>query len=590
METTMNIFQTYVSSGLSVIPVKNKVCTLSGWKQYQNKLPSMEEAAEWSGDVAIICGAVSGGVVCIDFDVKNGDMFDSWVMAVTEAKYQLLSDLVYEHTPSGGYHVVFRSPKIIKNLKLACNKGGAATIETRGEGGYFVCAPSAGYSMKYGIFEDIRTISAEETELLLSIAASFNEKIIESIPPIPAETSQTSGNTPFNDFDSKCDITALLAPHGWKNVFNRGQVQYYQRPNKPGGGISASWNSIPGRFYVFSTSTVFEHEHVYKPSAVYAILEHGGDFSAAAKALYAKGYGDRMETSVIMPKERKTCVIDSANIRTKLMDIYNDGYIKGNSTGWSNLDCFYSVIKGQFTVVTGMPSHGKSEFVDALLMNLAKKQNWRFAVFAPENYPVEMHYHKLIEKYICKPFTHGEGRMSVEEMDAAIDFIDEHFYFIDATEDEINLDSVLSEAQQLITNKQIDGLVLDPFNEIELDRPKDQSATEYIGKCLRISRKFARRNNIHLWIVAHPTKMQKDRDGNYPVPELYDIEGSAHWRNKADNGICVHRDFLNDTTAIHIQKIKYRYCGRPGTIHLKYDVQSGGYYEIPEPKSGRYEF
>ena len=82
-----------------------------------------------------------------------------------------------------------------------------------------------------------------------------------------------------------------------------------------------------------------------------------------------------------------------------------------------------------------------------------------------------------------------------------------------------------------------------------------------------------------MWIVAHPTKMVKDKSGKYPIPELYDIQGSSHWRNKADNGICVHRDYVNETTEIHVQKIKFRYAGKQGMISFKYNEKDGSYTE-----------
>ena len=584
----MNIFEQYINAGLSCIPVENKIPKISSWKRYQNEIPAIADAKSWNGDVALICGKISGGLLCIDFDTKNGDKFQGFLMVLNEHYPVLLGKLVYEQTPSGGFHVVFRTDKAVKNLKLANNVDGQATIETRGEGGYFVCSPSKNYKMYFGEFTEIQKITEEETEIILSVSASFNEKFVEDVQVLKDynRTENNGGLSPFDDYNSRHDIIGLLQSHGWRVVFQRNGKTYFQRPDKEGRGISASWNHIPDRFYVFSTSTTFEHQHIYKASAVYAILEHGGDFNRAAKELSEQGYGDKGSAGRLKAKKPAQAVIlNPDSMKTKLLDIYHNGYLRGTTTGWNNLDCFYSVIKGQFTVVTGMPSHGKSEFMDAMAMNLSVKNGWKFAVFAPENYPVEMHYHKLIEKYVKKPLTHGDNKMSITEMNNAIDYVNEHFYFIDATEDEINLECILNQAQALISNKKIDGLIIDPFNEIELDKPKDQSATEYIGKCLRISRKFARRNNIHLWIVAHPIKMRKDQDGKYPVPELYDIEGSAHWRNKADNGICIHRDYEKELTEVHIQKIKYRYCGRQGECYLKYDIQSGGFYETTNNSS-----
>ena len=577
----MNIFEQYISCGLSVIPCDGKIPTIS-WKGYQTTIAG-QEAGLWGGNVAIICGAVSGGVCCVDFDVKNGNKWDEWIMLINEQYPELLSKMVIEKTPSGGYHVVFRTDKKIKNIKLACNKEKKATIETRGEGGYFVCYPSENYEMYYGDFNKIQHVTDEDAETILSTAASFNEiKIEKSQPSCGLPESSGEAITPFNDYNKRCDIVGLLEYHGWTKLFQRGNAVYFQRPGKPGRGVSATWGAVPDRLYVFSTSTTFENNHIYKASAVYAILEHGGDYSAAAKSLFSKGYGVSSKKNHEQ-QEKKSVIYDTSPIITSLKKIYDKGYLRGTSTGWPGLDKLYSVVKGQFTVVTGMPSHGKSEFVDALIMNIAISDNWKFSVFSPENYPVEMHYHKLIEKYSGLPFL-GAGRMEKNSIEKYVKFVNEHFFFIDALEEDITLELVLNAANELIETKKIDGLVIDPWNEIELCKPKDISSTEFIGKCLRQCRKFARRNNIHLWIVAHPTKMIKDKNGEYPVPELYDIEGSAHWRNKADNGICVFRvaDESDEHTEINVQKIKYRYTGCIGKAILYYDQKSGRYYEKKE--------
>jgi twinkle protein len=199
---------------------------------------------------------------------------------------------------------------------------------------------------------------------------------------------------------------------------------------------------------------------------------------------------------------------------------------------------------------------------------------WKFAVFSPENYPIEMHYHKLIEKLARKNL----HEIPNDEITFLIKVIGEHFYFIDALEEDIDLSAILGQTEILIKEKKIDGLIIDPWNEIELSRPKDISDSDFVGVCLRKIRKFARKWNIHLWVVAHPTKMPKDKDGKYQIPELYDIMGSSHWRNKADNGICVHRDLVNETTSIFVQKIKFRYAGKQGECILKYN-EKGGIYE-----------
>ena len=573
----MNIFQKYLTYGLSVIPCNLKIPAIDSWKQYQDTPATQETAGLWPDvNIACICGRVSGGLVCIDFDVKYGNKWEPWMALINEQYPELLSKFVIESTPSGGYHLIFRSDAVIKNLKLACNKERQATIETRGEGGYFVCAPSMNYAMYYGGFDFISKLTPQETEIVLSTTTCFNEFFQEpkNIPErTRTENSDPNDLSPFDDYDSRHDLSGLLTSNGWRELFRRGEQIFYQRPGKEGRGVSATWNSIPNRFYCFSTATCFPNNTVFKPSAVYAILKFGGDYNAAAKDLYALGFGSRKEKE---KKEQRSVIINPKTVRENVLKIRDSGYQKGKSTGWKKLDEYYSVIKGQFTVITGMPSHGKSQFVDALTVNLAMNERWKFAYFSPENYPTEMHYHQIIEKISGQNF----WKIPPLEINEIMDFIEEKFFFIDALEEEISLDGILEQTKTLCETKEIDALVIDPWNEIELSKPKDISDSDFIGACLRKCRKFARKYKIHLWIICHPIKMQKDKDGKYPVPELYDCAGSAHWRNKADNGLCVHRDFVNEITEIHIQKIKFRYTGKPGTCELKFNTENGRYEEM----------
>jgi len=565
---TMNIFDQYLSYGLSVIPCNDKKPAISGWKQFQATPPTPEQAKAFNGhQIACICGYVSGGLICLDFDIKNGNKYDDWILLVNNTKPEILSDIVCEKSPSGGYHIIFRSNKKIPNLKLAINKTGQCTIETRGEGGYFISYPSPNYHLEFGDFGKIKKLSDEDTELLINCAKAQTEKS-EDVIVTQTQTIST-GLSPFDDYDSRETPTSILENHGWSTVAKRGETIYLCRPGKDKKNISASWNNVPGRFYCFSTSTIFKNNTSYKPSAVYSILEHNGDFSAAAKELISRGYGSKTEKKVTAK------IINPSNIRNKIFDIKQYGYKRGRTTGWPTLDKLYSVTKRQFTVITGVPSSGKSEFMDALAINLMIKEGWKFAVFSPENYPEEMHYHKLIEK-IC-----GDELRNIpdENIEVAIKTIGEHFFFIDALERDIDLDSILQQTEALIEKKKVDALIIDPWNEIELSRPTNVNDSDFIGNCLRTCRKFARKFNIHLFIIAHPTKLQKGKDGKYPIPELWDIAGTAHWRNKADNGICIHRDFEEDRTYIYVQKIKFKYCGRQGETWFTYEEKSGRYID-----------
>jgi twinkle protein len=273
----------------------------------------------------------------------------------------------------------------------------------------------------------------------------------------------------------------------------------------------------------------------------------------------------------------------------QILRLYENGIARGISTGWRTVDEYINFATGQWTVVTGIPGHGKSEWLDALMVNMAYNHDWTFAIFSPENQPLEMHFQKMAEKYIGKPFF-GHKRMGRNDLEKATKWIGDRFNFILPDSENMSIDSVLSLIKTSIVRKGVKGVVLDPWNELDHSRPVNLTETEYISKCLSKVRRFARDNDIHVFLVAHPTKLKKEKNEQgvmtYLPPTPYDISGSSHWRNKADNAITVYRvDSLekNSTVQIHIQKVRFKNNGKPGMAELHYEYETGRFLEADEP-------
>lgn len=258
---------------------------------------------------------------------------------------------------------------------------------------------------------------------------------------------------------------------------------------------------------------------------------------------------------------------------------YNGEHQKGLSTGWNEIDRHYTVLSGEWTLITGIPGHGKSEWLDALAVNLARLHGWKFGVYSPENFPLEYHAEKLMEKYVGKPFRDGPTeRMSPSDRDRAISFVDAHFHF--QMPDAPTLDTLLGQAKQLVAQHGIRGLIIDPWNEVEHLYKTGQTETQYISEALSQIRRFARDSAVHVWLVAHPAKLYREKDsGDYPVPTPYDVSGSANWRNKADNCITVYRHLKNEDkpVEIHIQKIRKKEVGKIGMVEMTYSRLCGQY-------------
>lgn len=287
-------------------------------------------------------------------------------------------------------------------------------------------------------------------------------------------------------------------------------------------------------------------------------------------------------------------VFSVEDLSDRIEHLYTHGWERGVETGWEDVDSHYTVRPGEFTVVTGIPNSGKSNWVDALTVNLAAIHGWRFAIFSPENQPLEDHMARMIEKYARCPFGDGPTeRMDRDTLRMSKAWVNEHFSWILPGDDtDWTIENVLDRARALVFRKGIRGLVIDPWNEIEHYRVNGMSETEYISHALKRMRQFARRHGIHLWVVAHPAKLYREKDGSYPVPTLYDISGSAHWRNKADNGICVWRDFANahNPVEVHVQKVRFRQIGKIGFANLEYVKSIASYRDVSihDPSNGPY--
>jgi twinkle protein len=281
------------------------------------------------------------------------------------------------------------------------------------------------------------------------------------------------------------------------------------------------------------------------------------------------------------------------SVRDELRMVYRDGLGKGDRSGWPSVDKLFSVAQGQVTTITGWPNSGKSQWLDALALNLAR-QGWRFVFCSLENIPVFLHVEKLAKQFIGKPMRPGPTeRMSEDEIDEATIEMNEWFSFVVPSERKPNpsLADVLVVIEDDFKRR---GLweakeaklscVIDPWNELEHVRPHGLSLTEYVGECLSMLRQWARRHMLHVFIVGHPAKQPRNRaTGKLPVPTPDMISDSAHFWNKSDNCIAValvdeHRSKEVD---VHVQKIRFAHIGRRGQATLHFDVATGRYHEPP---------
>jgi twinkle protein len=274
-----------------------------------------------------------------------------------------------------------------------------------------------------------------------------------------------------------------------------------------------------------------------------------------------------------------TGIINLAHKYDEIQNLFLNGLEKGMDIEIKNFDNACTWELGRLAVITGIPSHGKSEFLDFLLVRLNVIHGIKVGYFSPENYPVKYHFSKLASKIIGKEFR--AGMMPTEEFEQSYEYIKNNFYFI-FPEDDMSADNILAKAKHLVKKRGIKAFVIDPYNKIEHLMERGESETNYISRFLDKLTMFARTNNVLVFLVAHPRKMGKNGNGQYEVPNLYDINGSANFYNKADYGITVYRtpsDEFNPTNEvqIHFLKIKFRHLGNGGLVKCKFNYNNGRY-------------
>ena len=303
------------------------------------------------------------------------------------------------------------------------------------------------------------------------------------------------------------------------------------------------------------------------------VLEYGEGCKDANEHLMKYGRDSLLKCLADAPEIKIEGIFTVSDFEQSLDALFEYGMQKGVTIGHENFDRLLSFETKRLCVVTGIPGSGKSEFIDEIAERLNMRYGWRFAYFSPENAPLAYHASKLIEKFTGKKFdkqhlTFGEYRQVKEHLET-------DFFFI-APNNDYKLDTILERAKYLVRRRGIKALVIDPYNRLE-DESDGQSETKYISHLLDKLTNFAQMNDVLIVLMAHPTKMPKNKDGVIEAPTLYDISGSANFFNKADFGISVHRNRTENTVEVYVQKVKFRHLGECGTALFKYNLNNGRY-------------
>ena len=270
-----------------------------------------------------------------------------------------------------------------------------------------------------------------------------------------------------------------------------------------------------------------------------------------------------------VPLENVTTFRD---IEDEVTDFVRNGFKKGYQVGLSNFDDIFSTYTGQFITVTGIPSSGKSDFVDQMVVGYNRNYNWRTAFASPENAPTYLHAHKLMRKTWEGMPTSAD--IHTDKWNTIADHVNDNYFFIDM--ERYTLESVLRKGAELVKRKGIKCLVIDPFNKIRDVDCKTEDVNRYTMEYLTKIEMFAKKYDVLVFIVAHPTKMYKGSDGKIEEPTMYNIKGGGEWYDASYHGLLVHRDYDAKTVKAKVLKVKFQNLGENGAeAHFKWEHKSG---------------
>ena len=284
-----------------------------------------------------------------------------------------------------------------------------------------------------------------------------------------------------------------------------------------------------------------------------------------------------IEHAELLPIEHVETIDDHFD---ELFDDYGKEDQRGYLTGMENLDNIFSTYTGQYIVVTGKPSSGKSNFVDQMCLGYAANYGWKIAYASPEQAPTKYLTDVLMQRVLgYKPKQHEKKTLKVQKIKH---YIKKHFIYLKY--DSYDLNSVLEKGRELVKRNGIKVLVIDPFNKVRLKESLSKNVNEYAIDYLNKIEEFCKKNDVLVFLVAHPRKPSVGEVKEYK-PTFYDIKGGGEFYDMSPHGLCVHRHFEEGYTEVQVMKVKFRNLGENlASCHFAWNVNNGRYTVIDKQR------
>ena len=274
-------------------------------------------------------------------------------------------------------------------------------------------------------------------------------------------------------------------------------------------------------------------------------------------------------------------IFTAGDLHDELYALFENGFTPGVKTGWEAMDNLCTYERRRLAIITGVPGHGKSEWIDELVLRLCLRHHWKIAFFSPENVPTVYHLRKLIEKLTGHRFQNCWG-MTKGLLARAEQFLADNVCHI-SLKGNSSPDKVLAKAREVVARRGCRIVVFDPLNRFDHNPLPGQTETQYLSNLLNKFTEFSTECNCLSILVAHPRKMNRNPMTNStPRVEMYDISGSADFYNKADYGLVVERDDSVRVVRVYVDKVKFKHLGTKGVATFVYDPVNGRYHPCTE--------
>ena len=552
---------------LNPVPVK-KDSKVPLRKEHPSEITNEEINNFQFEEIGVSTGYSSLNLEVLDFDLKNVEKPKEFIKSYNKLIPKDLYDkLVIQKTISGGYHYVYRAVDIEANRKLARNKKGEATIETRGVGGYIKTYPSKGYTMVKGTFANIQIIEPEERRILFVLAKQKDELLNKDInKKYSEEDREYFKRFPKYNEDAEIGIK-LLEEAGWSFHSENGEWHNLSRPDSKSKDLHGGYNKEFLFFQCFSTAQdTFEERRGYNNHHLYAELKCGGNYKKAYAKLYEDGWGkDDSELEEEKPLE---FISDEISENNYLEQARKGEISMGLEFGWRDLDTNWRLKPNSFNFIMGVDNIGKSTLLSSFMVASKVLHGYKWGISSPESNVsitrrnlIEAESGKTIEQFKDEPVLYNNYLEQSRK-----------YFYIIKNNQHYTIEEILQRGKVLYHKYGIDVLLIDPYS-FYAGSGKFNEDNEVLSKIRVFSQTYC-----SVLVVDHPytgytrDSSNKDPQGFLRLPTKFDASGGNIKANRCDDFISAHRVInhpdrdIRRTIQISVQKVKDKSSG--GKPHL----------------------